>query len=250
MDKIRVLLVDDEITILEGFKKLFDWSKYGCEVVGEAMDGTMAINQADALSPDLMIVDVNIPVISGLEVIKLLHEKYEGMQFIVVSGYDEFEYCLKALRLQVADYILKPVDFSEFGRVINRIKMNAFQEKQENQGQNVNVEEEGMLIFRMTSFLQDNLSENINLQSLSDKFHLNASYISQMFKNKTGMNYHNYLEHIRMMKAKKLLTTTEMSISEISFAVGYRDYRVFTKMYKSNQGILPSEYRKLNNVGR
>lgn len=248
MKKIRVMLVDDEVTILEGFKKLFDWDKYGCEVVGEALDGAMAINQADLLVPDLIIVDVNIPVISGLEVVEILRAKYSKMEFIIVSGYDEFDYCRKALRLRIADYILKPVDFSEFGRVINKLRADTFHEQFVNEFEikGNDAEDDGTLIFRMTSFMENNISKDISLKVLSDEFHLNSSYISQMFKNKTGMNYHNYLEYLRIVKAKKMLVTTSKSISEISNCVGFSNYRIFSKVFKNNQGMLPSQYKRLN----
>ena len=241
------MLVDDEVTILEGFKKLFDWDKYGCEVVGEALDGAMAINQADLLVPDLMIVDVNIPIISGLKVVEILRAKYSKMEFIIVSGYDEFEYCRKALRMRIADYILKPVDFSEFGRVINQLRANAFHEQFENESEMKEIDDskdDGTLIFRMTSYMQNNISKDISLQILSDEFHLNPSYISQMFKNKTGMNYHKYLEHLRIVKAKKMLVTTSKSISEISTCVGFGNYRIFTKVFKNKEGMLPSQFKR------
>ena len=115
MQKLRVLLVDDEIMIREGFKRLFDWEAHGCEVVGEAADGMEALAQIDALTPDIVIMDINIPIMSGLKVIQLARIKHPGMAFVIVSGYDDFSYCQQALRMQITDYILKPVDYEEFG---------------------------------------------------------------------------------------------------------------------------------------
>ena len=76
MKKIRVLLVDDEIVIREGFKKLFDWEAHDCEVVGEAADGMEALTKIDALLPDLVIMDINIPIINGLKVIQMSRIKH------------------------------------------------------------------------------------------------------------------------------------------------------------------------------
>ena len=69
-NSLKVMLVDDEVTILEGFKRLFDWKAYGCEVVCEALDGVMAVNQAKLYQPDIIIMDINIPVMSGLEALR------------------------------------------------------------------------------------------------------------------------------------------------------------------------------------
>ena len=72
MKKLSVLLVDDEIMIREGFKRLFDWEAHDCEVVGEASDGMEALSQIDNLRPNIVIMDINIPIMNGLKVIQLL----------------------------------------------------------------------------------------------------------------------------------------------------------------------------------
>ena len=127
MKKLRVLLVDDEIIIREGFKRLFDWDAHDCEVAGEAADGMEALSRIDTLDPDLVIMDINIPILNGLKVIQLSRIKHPETAFIIVSGYDDFSYCREALRLQITDYILKPVNYEEFGACIDRLKISLFQ---------------------------------------------------------------------------------------------------------------------------
>ena len=129
MRKLRVVLVDDEIMIREGFKKLFDWGAHDCEVVGEAADGVEALGVIDSLVPDIVIMDINIPIMNGLKVIQTSRLKYPDMAFIVVSGYDDFSYCREALRLQITDYILKPVDYEEFGNTIDHLKISIFEKQ-------------------------------------------------------------------------------------------------------------------------
>lgn len=102
---------DDEIIIREGFKRLFDWEAHDCEVVGEAADGMEALAQIDALCPDVVIMDINIPIMNGLKVIQVSRMKHPDVAFVIVSGYDDFSYCREALRLKITDYILKPVNF-------------------------------------------------------------------------------------------------------------------------------------------
>lgn len=126
MKKLRVLLVDDEIMIREGFKKLFDWETHEYVVVGEAADGMEAITKIDEEQPDIVIMDINIPIINGLKVIQLSRVKYPSMAFVIVSGYDDFSYCREALRMQITDYILKPVNYEEFGSCIDRLKISLY----------------------------------------------------------------------------------------------------------------------------
>ena len=246
MKKLRVVLVDDEIMIREGFKQLFDWEAHDCEVVGEAADGMEALAQIDSLQPDIVIMDINIPIMNGLKVIRASRARYPDMAFIIVSGYDDFSYCREALRLQITDYILKPVNYEEFGSCIDRLKIALYEKKKienrEQKGDHENQDER--TITGITKYMQEHLAEEISLSVLADEFHLSAQYISQLFRNEIGVNFLAYLTNIRMEKAKKLLISTSLSIGEISEQSGYGDYRVFTKAFKKSEGSTPSRYRR------
>lgn len=240
MKKLRVLLVDDEIMIREGFKKLFDWEAHECVVVGEAADGMEAITKIDEEQPDIVIMDINIPIINGLKVIQLSRVKYPSMAFVIVSGYDDFSYCREALRLQITDYILKPVHYEEFGSCIDRLKISLYN----NEVKEKPVVKKERVITGITKYMQEHLSEDVSLHILSEEFHLNSQYISQLFKNEIGVNFLTYLTNIRMEHAKKLLLSSSLSIAEVSEQSGYGDYRVFTKVFKKSEGITPSQYRR------
>lgn len=240
MKKLRVLLVDDEIMIREGFKKLFDWEAHECVVVGEAADGMEAITKIDEEQPDIVIMDINIPIINGLKVIQLSRVKYPSMAFVIVSGYDDFSYCREALRLQITDYILKLVNNEEFGSCIDRLKISLYN----NEVKEKPVVKKERVITGITKYMQEHLSEDVSLHILSEEFHLNSQYISQLFKNEIGVNFLTYLTNIRMEHAKKLLLSTSLSIAEVSEQSGYGDYRVFTKVFKKSEGITPSQYRR------
>ena len=240
MKKLRVLLVDDEIMIREGFKRLFDWDGHDCEVVGEASDGMEALAQIDALHPDIAIMDINIPIMNGLKVIQLARMKHPETAFVIVSGYDDFAYCREALRLQITDYILKPVNYDEFGACIDNLKIALFRSHTPQPGQ----PREERPIQAITRYLQEHLDRDISLSLLAEEFHLNPQYISQLFKSEIGVNFLAYLTNIRMEQAKKLLLSTDLSIAEVSERSGYGDYRVFTKVFKKSEGVTPSQYRR------
>ena len=242
MKKLRVLLVDDEVMIREGFKQLFDWQAHDCEVVGEAGDGMEALTQIDTLRPDIVIMDINIPIMNGLKVIQLSHIKHPNTAFVIVSGYDDFSYCREALRLQITDYILKPVNYEEFGTCIDSLKISLFERRVSSAVEPEKQEERA--ITGITRYLQEHLAEEISLSVLAEQFHLNPQYISQLFKSEIGVNFLVYLTNIRMEKAKKLLLSTALSIAEVAEQSGYGDYRVFTKVFKKSEGITPSQYRR------
>ncbi len=236
MKLLRVLLVDDEIMIREGFKRLFDWQAHGCEVVGEAADGVQALSQIEQLQPDIVIMDINIPIMNGLKVIQIARMRNENIAFVIVSGYDDFSYCREALKLQITDYLLKPVDYEEFGACIDHLRISLF----ERGAARTDEQEEGRTILQLTRYLQEEISLNL----LADTFHLSAAYISQLFKSEIGVNFLSYLTNIRMERAKKLLVSTDLPIAEVAEKSGYADYRVFAKAFKKAEGATPSQYRR------
>ena len=240
MKKLNVLLVDDEIIIRQGFIKLFDWQAHDCQVIGQASDGLEALSKIDELKPDIVIMDINIPIMNGLKVIELSRIKHPDTAFVIVSGYDDFSYCRQALKLKITDYILKPVNYEEFGNCIDNLKISLFESKKENKDS----QQKDRMIVSITKYLQNHLQEEVSLNVLAQEFHLNAQYISQLFKSEIGVGFLTYLTNIRIEHAKKLLLSTDDAISDISDQCGYNDYRVFTKVFKKKEGITPSQFRR------
>ena len=227
--------------IREGFKRLFDWEAHDCEVVGEAADGMDALTKIDTLQPDIAIMDINIPIMNGLKVIQLSRMKHPDIAFVIVSGYDDFSYCREALRLQITDYILKPVNYEEFGSCIDNLKISLFRRRTEEEPA---AAEEERPIAAMTRYMQAHLAEEVSLNLLAEEFHLSPQYISQLFKSEIGVNFLTYLTNLRMERAKKLLLSTALPVSEVAEQSGYGDYRVVTKAFKKSEGVTPSQYRR------
>lgn len=130
---IKLLIADDEMIIRSGLMKSLDWTSLGIEIVGEAENGRMALELATDLRPDLMLVDINMPYINGLELIEKLRLELPNALFVIITGYDEFEYAQKALRLNVFEYILKPFKKKDLQEIIERavtvLKKNEQQQK-------------------------------------------------------------------------------------------------------------------------
>ena len=144
--------------------------------------------------------------------------------------------------MQITDYILKPVNYEEFGSCIDNLKISLFErrvaETTEPQAQ------EERTITGITRYVQEHMSEDVSLGVLAEEFHLNPQYISQLFKSEIGVGFLAYLTGIRMERAKKLLLTTDLPVADVAEQSGYGDYRVFTKVFKKNEGVTPSQYRR------
>ena len=195
MNNCRVLLADDEAAILEGYKLLFDWEKYQCEVVGTAMDGREAVEKARELKPDIVIMDINLPKLNGLEAIRAIQETAPAdhpIYMIVVTGYYEFSYCQEALRLRVSDFLLKPIDFDAFGEVIEGLVKKVM----ENPNRQVVLSD---TLKKIVDYVNKNLSdEDMRLTLLAENMNMNPNYISQLFKKELGCGYHAYLNQVRV----------------------------------------------------
>ena len=113
MDRIRILFVDDEAIVREGLKKCIDWEVNGFEVVGAAENGEKALAYLGQLSVNIVVTDIKMPVMDGLELIRNSRESGYDSKFLILSGYDDFQYAQRALRYGADDYILKPIKEEE-----------------------------------------------------------------------------------------------------------------------------------------
>lgn len=127
---LKVLLVDDEPLANEGMKNIIKWEKYGCKICGEAADGEEAISKIQKIKPDVVITDIRMPVLDGLELISYVkRKKDDNIKFIILSGYSEFEYAKKAMEFGVKHYLLKPIFEDEIEQVLVELYAEIKEEK-------------------------------------------------------------------------------------------------------------------------
>lgn len=119
---IKVFLVEDEVVIREGMKKIIPWSEYGYELSGEAGDGELAISLIRKIKPDVVITDIKMPFMDGLTLSKFIRKEFPDTKIVIMSGYDEFEYARQAIYLGVERYILKPIRKKDFIEVLEDIR--------------------------------------------------------------------------------------------------------------------------------
>ena len=106
---IKIFLVEDEIAIRKGIKNSIDWEKEGYEFVGEAGDGELAYPMILKTKPDILITDIRMPFMDGLELSRMVKAEFPHIKIVILSGYDDFEYAKQAIKIGVAEYLLKPV---------------------------------------------------------------------------------------------------------------------------------------------
>ena len=126
-----MLLVDDEEDIREGISRKMDWLRLGFSLVGEAANGQDALELAEALRPDVILTDIKMPFMDGLELCRILTDRLPASRFVVFSGFDAFEYAKQAIQMNVVEYILKPINADELSAVLRRLKEELDRERAE-----------------------------------------------------------------------------------------------------------------------
>lgn len=122
MRKYKILVVDDEVEVRKGIISKIDWDSVGLQVVAEAENGKEALEMFEKTLPDVLLTDINMPFMDGLELSSIIREKYPTTKIIVMTGYDEFEYAHKAIKLNVLEYLLRPISSVELTDILLKTK--------------------------------------------------------------------------------------------------------------------------------
>jgi two-component system, response regulator YesN len=247
---INVIVAEDEELIRNSIiKKIHALNMY-FNVIGSAQDGKEALELIEKYSPDILITDIQMPVMNGLELLKIVASKYPHIIKIVVSGFDEFKYAQQALKYEVKDYLLKPLNKQAlmdtlgtiricFDAQKNLIKQNILNTKD---NYNYSAEEIAHLV---EVYIKENFAHEINFELIAQNFNFNASYLSKLFTKHIGENPSKYLISLRINKAKHLLLNQkELSVREIGEIVGYPNQYHFSHMFKIFTGKSPANYKE------
>ena len=185
--------------------------------------------------PELLVTDIRMPRVSGLDLVKYIDEKNYPTKTIILSGYSEFEYAQQALRYGVTEYLVKPILKKDFQISLEHV-MEKFFEKEES------FPDDG--ISAVKKYIAEHVGEDLSLEILGEVAHLHPAYLSKTFKEETGKNLSAYITDVKMEKAAELLSGTDRWVHEIMESVGYQKSQYFSKIFKEKYGVTPNEYRR------
>ncbi|MGE4584755.1 MAG: response regulator [Sphaerochaeta sp.] len=246
----RIVLLDDEDFILDGLGQLLAWETYGFEVVASFTKARLALDYLSQNQVDVLISDIKMPDLSGLELLHELKRRSIGVNnILLLSGYAEFSYAQEALKLGVREYLLKPVDRQGLADTLLSIKeeLDRFYHVT---GGDAPAQPEGYyrtIVETVKAYLEKEYAQ-ATLDQAALLVAMSPNYVSKVFKQETGMKFSDYLQDVKMKKAEKMLRDVNLKIYQISYAVGYDNPKNFTRAFKQYYGLSPWEYREAGNA--
>lgn len=249
---LKVLVVDDEMFVRKGLVMETDWKALGFVVAAEAENGLEALDAVHKYQPDLIICDIRMPKMTGLEMLKVLRSEGNQVHVIFLTAYSEFEYAKEALKLYAFDYLLKPFEDGELEAAVTRAK-KAIEAKQ---GERKRLEEEKVLSVNETGssksryireaigYIGEHYAESdISVGTIARSLGISEGHLSHLFKKETDYTVMAYITRYRMRAAMALLSDCRNKVYEVAEKVGYKDITYFSSTFKKIVGMSPSDYQ-------
>jgi two-component system response regulator YesN len=251
MSRLKILIVDDEKYEAVLMEKCVDWQRCGFEIVGSAQSAREALTLFTKTEPDIVLCDINMPVINGLELSRRMKEQRPDAHIIIVTGYRDFEYAKQAVEIGIEKYILKPVQAEELLKTAEKIQKEIAGSAEAGSAAGDAERSKGELTSTAIAYIESNLSaRGLSLKGVASAAYANGSYLSRIFKEETGETVTEYILRRRMEKSRELLGTTDMRAYEVAALVGMPDAHYFGQCFKRFTGMTVNEYRQQMRSGR
>ena len=232
-----VIIIDDNPWILSDFRRTFAFEENGFQVTGEFDSAEEALPAILQSPPDLIVSDIRMGRMSGLDLARTCREHGLDTIIVLVSGYERFDYAQTALRYQVFDYLLKPIDDNQVRELMGRIK-DALGEKAASDRPTVKDAYQ-----QIVDYIEAHYSEGITLSDVAEHVHMNRTYVSELFNKNAGISFTRYRAQVRIHHACEMIRQGGASMTDIAFAVGFESLSRFSRVFSQIKGLSPQQYR-------
>lgn len=247
----RTLIVEDEGPARTSIRKLFAKAGVPFEIVGEAENGEEGLKLIRELRPDVVVTDIDMPVMDGVKLLQAARDEGFECRFVMLTAISEFEYARQAVEHGASGYLLKlsldPQGIKQaMGKVAVELERMEKLKKADKWFPDKPKDEptDHPEMNRIIAYIEAHYAEDVTLKSLSELISMDASYVSDLFKKKTGSTLTHYVQNRRVQAARMLLEETDRTVSDIGRQVGFENDNYFIKIFKRWCGVTPSEYRK------
>jgi two-component system, response regulator YesN len=244
--RFKAVVADDEEIILRNVARKVEAADERFVVAGTALNGREALDLVDQIYPELLVTDLRMPVMDGLELIKNISTYHPYVKVVVVSGHDDFELARSAMRYGVKNYILKPVKVEELRDALADIGSCLEEDEDVVAARIQHGEKEGMeeVVDEIERSIRNRFRSEINLEELARRLGLSPSQMCKLFKKYRDDTPVRYLMTLRMNEAKRLLLQLpDLEVKSVGELVGYPDQFYFSRTFKRMTGQSPTEFR-------
>ena len=251
--KCRLLVAEDELIERKVLCKTLQ--KYLGDLIFlyEAKNGREAFEIFERESPQVAILDIEMPGMTGLEVARKIRETGKPCEILFLTGFDKFAYAKQAITVRARDYLLKPYNEQELVFAVEdaiRQVSTTQLPRQTGQAQPAPVRREededvriAVIRSEMYAFIEAHYQEDISMQDAAEALRYSDAYFCKLFKQCFKVNFSTYLNEYRVQKAQQLILESRLSLKDVGVTCGYRDSNYFTRVFKRITGKTPSEYR-------
>lgn len=243
---LKLLVADDEDTIRRGVIKYIQLHTDRFSKIYEAENGQQAVDIILKYQPDILLLDVQMPQKSGIEVMQEVERAGLKPLTIILSGYDEFKYAQQALKHGAKDYLLKPVRAADILLRLNQLADSYFEPEETAVVQNEQVQG-NHFVKAAQEYISDHYHDNLSLVGVAEKVGISSGYLSTMFTQNLGCGFVDYLNKVRIERACCYLEQNYLKTYEIAYKVGFKDEKYFSKVFRKLKGMFPKDYRKSKN---
>lgn len=259
---IKVVVTEDEWILRKGLIASIDWAALGCTVVGEAGNGVEGLELIRRENPDIVITDIRMPMMDGLEMLRQARET-NTFHSVILTGYSEFEYARKAISLQVTEYLLKPVDEDALYALLEKmvgglrkerkkeeaVQLSQFkklsillqEEQEQTSGQN-------FYVSKALDIIHGQFDQRLSVETIAQQLDISTSYLSRKFKEVTAHSFVEYLNQYRVCKAAQMLRSGQYRVAEVAEKIGFASYKHFYNVFRDYMDMTPTEFA--NELGR
>lgn len=240
---MRIVIAEDEPRSRRGMISVIESVSEKEEIVGEAFNGKKALELVLALKPDVLITDIRMPLMDGIELIKACKSYELKTKCVIVSAYEEFDYAKQAIALGVVDYLVKPIMVDDVQKLLNKLEAISAPVFVPDNGELCQkYPDSHPLVLKSFRIIEQSYSTKISQKDIADSLGITAEYFSYIFAKSTGMNFAKFLKTYRIEKAIEFLRKDKSKKNDIPYEVGFSDSKYFFKCFKEVTGECVSEY--------
>lgn len=236
----KVIIIDDNKVLADNLATQKIWKDANCTVSEVCYDSISGMNAIKLYIPDLIISDIRLPGMDGLDLIRDVRKNVPQAKIIFISAYNDFQYAQRAIRLGVQDYLLKPFSQEALGQAVRQAIQAIHQTGAPSEEDTAN-----LLIKPILQWMDDHLDQHVTAEAVARTFYMSTSKLNKLFQKYNNKGFRETRTELRTKRAKEMLNDVRYCIDDIAKKTGFQSYASFYRAFTRIFNISPTRYRDM-----